>query len=85
MRKEYEPIIPDFLFAESRKVILVDIPFCISNENIVKRFLDKLQSFVHHKFDIAVKWFTKKVRGLSHLKDAHPHPACKIYEGTCFC
>ena len=39
---EYDLIIPDFLFAEPKKFILVGIPFCISNQNIVKRFLDKL-------------------------------------------
>ena len=56
---EYELIVPNFLFAEPNKFILVKIPFSISNENTVKRFLDKLQSFAYHKFDIAVKWFTK--------------------------
>ena len=54
-----------------------------NNENTVKRFLDKLQSFVHHKFDIAVKWFTKKIRSLFRLKDKKS--ACKIYEGICSC
>ena len=63
---EYELIIPDFLFAEPKKFILVEIPYCVSNENTVKRFLGKLQSFVHHKFDIAVKW---KIRRLFRLKD----------------
>ena len=37
-------IIPDFLFGEPKKFILVEIPFWISNENTVKRFLDKFQS-----------------------------------------
>ena len=82
---EYELIIPDFLFAEPKKFILVEIPYCVSNENTVKRFLGKLQSFVHHKLDIAVKWSTKKIRSLFRLKDKNPHPACKIYEGICFC
>ena len=36
---EYELIIPDFLFAEPKKFILVEIPYCLSNENTVKRFL----------------------------------------------
>ena len=39
---EYELIIPDFLFAEPKKFILVEISYCLSNENTVKRFLDKL-------------------------------------------
>ena len=82
---EFELIIPDFLFAEPKKFILLEIPYCISNENTVKRFLGKLQSFIHHKFDIAVKWSTKKMRSLFGLKDKNPHPACKIYEGICSC
>ena len=82
---EYELIIPDFLFAEPKKFILVEIPYCISNENTVKRFLGKLQSFGHRKFDIAVKWSTKKIRSLFHLKDKNPHPACKVYEDICSC
>ena len=79
---EYELTIPDFLFAEPTKFILVEIPFCISNESTVKILLDNLQSFVHHKFDIAVKWSTKKFRS---LKDKNLHTACKIYEDTCSC
>ena len=39
---EYELMIPDFLFAETNKFILVEIPFCMSNAKTVKRFLDKL-------------------------------------------
>ena len=46
---EYELIIPDFLVPEPKKFILVEIPFCIRNEGTAKRFLDKLQSSVHHK------------------------------------
>ena len=61
-QKEYEVIIPKFLFAESKKFILVEILFCISNENTVKEFLNKFQSFVHHKLDIAVNWSTEKIK-----------------------
>ena len=35
--------------------------------------------------DIVVKWFTKKIRSLFHLKDKNPHSAWKTYEGTCPC
>ena len=42
-----------------------------------------MQSFVRHKFDIVVKWFTKKSRSLFRLKDKNPHPACKICEDSC--
>ena len=44
--------------------------------------LDKFQSFVQQKFDIAVKWSTKKIRSLFCLEDKSPHPDCKTYEGT---
>ena len=80
----YELIIPDFLFAEPKKFILVEIQFCKSSENTVKRYLDKLQSFVYCKFDIAVKWSYKKITSLLCLKDKNPHPACEIQEGTCY-
>ena len=64
---DYELIIFHSLFAEPKKFILVEIPFCVSNENTVKIFLDKLQFFFYHKFDIAVKWSTKKSRSLFRL------------------
>ena len=56
-----------------------------SNENTVKKFLGKLQSFVHHKFDIAVKWSTKNIRSSLCFKDKNPQPNWKIDEGTCSC
>ena len=82
---QYELIITYLLFAVPKKFVLVEIPYCVSNENTAKRFLAKLQSFVHHKLDISVKWSTKKIRILFRLKDKNPHPACKIYEGICSC
>ena len=78
-------MIPDILFAEPKKFILVEIPYCVSNANTVRRLLGKLQSFVHYKLNIAVKWSTKKIRSLCRLKDKNPHLACKIYEGICSC
>ena len=33
---EYELMIPDILFAEPKKFILVEIPYCVNNENTVK-------------------------------------------------
>ena len=52
---EYEPIISDFLFAQPKKYILVEIPFSANNENNFKQFLDKSQSFIQHKLDIGVE------------------------------
>ena len=83
---KYELIFPNILFAETKKRLLLEIPICISNENTVERFLDKLQSFAYHNIiDIVVKWPTKKIRGLFCLKDKNLHPACKVYEDTCSC
>ena len=78
-------IIPEFLFAEPRQFILLEIPFCESNELLSKRFLTKLKSFTNDKVDFAIKWVTKQVRQLFRVKDKNPHPACKIYEGICSC
>ena len=78
-------LIPEFLFKETRKFILVEIPFCESNEALAKRFLNKMNYFTDFKIDFAIKWSTKKVKQLFRLKDKNPHPACKIYEGVCSC
>ena len=58
-------------------------PRNLSNENIVKTFLDKLQSFVHHKCGNAVQFSSRKIRILFRLNDKNLHPFCKMYEGTC--
>ena len=78
-------IIPEFLFAEPRKFVLIEIPFCLSNERLSKRFLAKLKQFTKNKIDFAIKWSTKKVKQLFKLKSRNPHPSCKIYEGICSC
>ncbi len=87
--KSQEPnddvIIPSFLFEEPRKFILVDLPFCQSNETLTKRFLDKLNSFTEYRIDIAIKLSKRKVKKLFPLKEKNPYPACKIYEGVCSC
>ena len=78
-------IIPKFLFEEPKKFILIDIPFCESNETLAKRFLNKLNIFTKNQIDFAIKWSTKKVKQLFRLKDTNRYPACKIYEGNCSC
>ena len=40
---EFELTIPGFLYTKPNKTVLVEILFCRCNENIVKRFLDKLR------------------------------------------
>ena len=66
-------------------MFLVEIPFGTGNENTLKRFLDNLHSFTRHKFDIAVKYSTEKIRHLFCWKDKNSHPDYKIYEGNCSC
>ena len=45
---ENQPIIPDWLFEEPSKV-LVKLPYCPSNDNDVKRFINKIESFAGGK------------------------------------
>ena len=78
-------IIPEFLFRDPKKFILIELPYCEKNEDLSKRFIQKLKSFTNDKIDFAIKWSTKKVKQLFGTKDKNPHPACKIYEGICSC
>ena len=78
-------IIPEFLFKEPKKFVLIEIPFCESNESLSKRFLEKLRKYTSDKIEFAIKWSTKKVKQLFPVKDKNPHPACKIYQGVCTC
>ena len=50
-----------------------------------KRFIKKFHQFTGDRYDIAVKWLTKKVKSLFPLKDRNLHPSCKIYKGVCSC
>ena len=83
--KEEKFLIPPFMFEIKKPFILVEIPFCESNEKTVKRLLQKINSFTDDEFEVAVKWKTRKVSSLFNLKCRNPHPSCKIYEGTCSC
>ena len=78
-------IIPPYLFEEKPPFILIEIPFCESNEACAKRFLVKLHDFTKHQFNFAIKWKTRKVKSLFKLKDQNIHPSCKIYKGECSC
>ena len=48
-----------------------------------KRLIKKFHQFTCDKYDIAVKWLTKKVKLLFPLKGCNLHPSCKIYKGLC--
>ena len=73
--EEEDLIIPEFLFREPSKFVLVEIPFCDSNEHLVKRFLEKLKDFTGNKVDFGIKWLTKKVKHLFHVKDKKTPPS----------
>ena len=57
----------------------------MENEKASKRFLAKFHQFTDNKYNVRIKWITKKVKNLFRLKDKNPHPSCKIYEGECIC
>ena len=85
INNEDEFIIPPWLFKESKRFILVELPYCKTNEIVAKHFLRKIHQFTDESYDIAIKWHTRKIRSLFPLKDRNPHPSCVIYKGTCSC
>ena len=76
---------PESFFEKPKPVILNEIPFCVKNEITSKQFIKKFNYFTNYKFDVRIKWLTRKIRTLFQLKDKSLHPACKIYEGKCVC
>ena len=73
------------LFVVKKTFLLLEIPDNEQNEIASKRFIKKFHQFTGDKYDIAVKWLTKKVKSLFPLKDRNLHPSCKIYKGVCSC
>ena len=51
-------IIPPGFFDVPKKVVLLDITYCPKNEEILKRYMKKLDVFTDNKYDIQVKWIT---------------------------
>ena len=45
----------------------------------------KLHNFTESKFDLQIKWITRKTKTLFKLKYKRLHPACKIYHAVCNC
>ena len=37
------------------------------------------------KFEMSIKWLTRKVKVLFRVKDKSLHQSCKIYKGVCSC
>ena len=77
-------ITPGF-FDVPKKVVLVDIPYCPKNEEFLKRFMKKFDVFTDNKYNIYIRWITKKVKQLFKLKRRNPHPSCVINKGVCSC
>ena len=63
----------------------MEFPYCPQNKLTAKRFLSKFHQFTNQKFQVTIKWISKKVKSLFSLKDKNPYTACQIYKGTCVC
>ena len=74
---EDDYIIPPRFFDIAKLVIIAEVPFCTKNEVSSKQFMRKFHNFTGSKFDLPIKWITKKTKTLFKLKDKclHLHPA----------
>ena len=69
-------IIPPGFFNVKSPVILTEIPYCDKNEVASKQFIKNFNKFTNDKYDIRIKWLTRKMKTLFKLKDPCIHPAC---------
>ena len=83
--EDNEFIIPPLLFEVKKKIVLVEILCCLKNESSSKQFIKKFDKFTDDKFDVRIKWLTKKVKSLFIVKDKSLHQACKVYKGFRSC
>ena len=74
-----------WLFKVKKKIVTVEIPHCLKNESSSKQFTKRFDEFTDNRFDVWIKWFTKKVKSLFIVKDKSLHHVCKIYKGVCLC
>ena len=77
-------ILPD-LFEKSKPFILVEIKYREEKENASKYFIKKFEAFTNHRYRIAIKWITRKVKSLFKVKSKSLHPFCVICRGKCSC
>ena len=49
------------MFEVKKPFLLLEIPYCEQNEKASKQFIKKFHQFTGEKYDIVVKWLTKKV------------------------
>ena len=78
-------IIPPWLFEVKKKIVLVEMPYCLKYESSSKQFIKRFDKFTNDTFDVRIKWLTKKVKTLFSFKDKSVHQACKIYKGIFSC
>ena len=55
----------------------------MKNESSSKQFIKKFDEFTDDKFDVRIKWLTKKVKSLFRVKRKSLHQSCKIHKGVC--
>ena len=65
--------------------VLFKLPYCPSNDNDVKRFINKIESFAGGKIMLIALWSTRNVKSLFPIKENVAHRSCLIYERQCSC
>ena len=81
LHKDESFIIPPNMFPIKKPFLLLQMPHCQQNEIASKRFTKKFHQFAGDKYDIAVKWLTKKLKSFVPLNNPNLHPSYKIYKG----
>ena len=72
-------------FFEERSNVHIKIPFCPKNESVIRKLLDKVESFKSHSIKISYSWLTTKIRTLFPIKDKLTHHHHVIYKVECSC
>ena len=70
-------IIPEWLFDE-RKLIMLRLPFSVSNEKFTKRLIKKLVIFTNNKCKFNIVWNTKNIGLLFQIKNKVQHYSCVV-------
>ena len=83
-KDEHDYIIPEWLFDE-QKLIILRLPFSVSNEKFTKSLIKKLVIFTNNKCKFNIVWNTRNIRSLFQIKDKVKHYSCVVYEGNCSC
>ena len=71
--EDNEFIIPTWFFEVKKKIIFVEITYCLKNKSSSKKFIKMFDKFPNDTFDVLIKWLTKKVKTLSRVKDKSIH------------